>query len=55
MKEMQKVSIECIQESKSNKRMYMTEDDFISFNNATVCHICDEEFDDGVVVNKKVR
>ena len=48
---MQKVSSECIQELKSNKKMYLTEDDSISFNNATVCHICDEGFDDGVVVN----
>ena len=33
----------------------MTEDDFLSFNNATVCHICDEEFDNSEVVIKKVR
>ena len=50
---MQKVSIECIKELKSNKKMFMTEDDFLSSNNATVCHICDEEFDDSEVVNKK--
>ena len=45
LKELKKVAKKCIEELKNNNRIIMTDEDNNNFDNAMLCHICDEEFD----------